>query len=218
VFLTWTAPVDAIPAAFDRIVRSVRRIVFVSSPHKTPHPFFQQPNPVRLVHEQIDRLIEFSGLQWTILRPGIFAANALHWWAPQIRARGVVRWPYLSVATAPTDERDIAAVATRALTEDGHGGDEYVVTGPQSLTQAEQLSIIGQAIGRSIPIEEISAEKARRELLVPIPSPVIIDMLLDAWAAAAGQPAFVTSTLADITGSPARTFSDWANVHAADFL
>src|SRR6266566_3615918 len=60
-------------------------------------------------------LIETSGLEWTFLRPGMFAANALSWWAPQIRVGDVVRWPYLATPTAPIDERDIAAVAVRAL-------------------------------------------------------------------------------------------------------
>src|ERR1017187_7200977 len=51
---------------------------------------------------------ETSGCQWTFLRPGMFAANALWWWASQIRAGDVVRWPYLAAPTAPIDERDIA--------------------------------------------------------------------------------------------------------------
>jgi hypothetical protein len=42
-------------------------------------------------------------------------------------------------------------------------------------------------------------------------------MLLEAWAAAIGQPAFVTSLLADITGTPARTFFEWGTNHAAEF-
>ena len=45
----------------------------------------------------------------------------------------------------------------------------------------------------------------------------VVNMLLDAWAAAIGQPAFVTSTVAEITGAPARTFRDWATDHAAEF-
>src|SRR5262249_58423508 len=92
-----------------------RRIVLLTSPHKTPHPFFQQPNPVQRLHAQLERLIEESGLQWTILRPGMFAANALTWWAPQIRAAAVVRWPYAAAPTAPIHERDIAAVGGRGL-------------------------------------------------------------------------------------------------------
>ena len=47
----------------------------------------------------------------------MFAANALGWWGPQIREGQIVRWPYLAVPTAPIHERDIAAVAVRALCE-----------------------------------------------------------------------------------------------------
>src|ERR1700733_8041800 len=165
VFLVWTAPPAAVVPALERITKHARRIVFVSAPLKTAHPLFQQPNFLRTMFEQIERLIETSGLQWTFVRPGMFAANALRWWAPQIRVGDVVRWPYLAAPTAPIDERDIAAVAVRALFEDGHAGAEYVLTGPESLSQREQLSAIGRAIERSLRIEEISPDEARRELL-----------------------------------------------------
>jgi uncharacterized protein YbjT (DUF2867 family) len=217
VFLVWTAPPAAAAPALERIAKHARRIVFLSAPLKTAHPFFQQPNPARALAAQIERLIETSALQWTFLRPGMFAANALSWWAPQIRAGGaVVRWPHIAAPTAPIHERDIAAVAVRALCEDGHSGAEYVLTGPQSLSQFEQISTIGSVIGRSLRIEEISPDEARCELLALMPA-VIVNMLLDAWAAAIGQPAFVTSTVADLTGAPARTFRDWATDHAAEF-
>ena len=146
----------------------------------------------------------------------MFAGNALLWWAAQIRAGDVVRWPHLAAPTAPIDERDIAAVAVRALCEDGHAGAEYVLTGPQSLSQLEQISTIGSVIGRALRIEEMSPEDARSESIPGIPA-VGVKMLLDAWAAAIGQPAFVTSTFAEITGAPARTFRDWAADHAAQF-
>jgi uncharacterized protein YbjT (DUF2867 family) len=217
VFLVWTAPAAAVAPALERIAKHARRIVFLSAPLKTPHPLFQQPNPLRAIGEQIERFIETSGLQWTFLRPGMFAANALSWWAPQIRAGDVVRWPYLHVPTAPIDPRDIAAIAVRALCEDGHSGAEYVLTGPQSLSQFEQLSTIGRAIGRSLRIEEISPDEARRELLTVGPL-VAVNMLLHAWAAAIGQPAHVTSTVEEITGSPPHTFLEWATDHAAEFL
>ena len=216
VFLVWTAPPAAVVSAVDLIARHARRIVFLSAPIKTPHPLFQQPNPRRVMVEQIERLIETSGVEWTFLRPGMLAANALGWWAPQIRAGGVVRWPYADVPTAPIHERDIAAVAVRTLCENGHAGAGYVLTGPQSLTHAEQISTIGRAIGRSLRIEEVSPGEWRRERL-PIWSATLLDMLLDAWAAAAGHAAFVTSAVAEITGAPAHTFFDWATDHAGEF-
>jgi hypothetical protein len=64
----------------------------------------------------------------------------------------------------------------------------------QSLSQFEQLSTIGRAIGRSLRIEEITPDQARQELLGIMPGPVI-NMLLEVWAAAGVQPAFVTSTV-----------------------
>ncbi|HEY4742602.1 MAG TPA: NAD(P)H-binding protein [Candidatus Acidoferrales bacterium] len=216
VFLVWSAPPAAVVPALERITKHARRIVFLSAPLKTAHPLFQQPNSLRAMFEQIERVVEISGCQWTFLRPGMFAANSLNWWAPQIRVGDVVRWPYLAAPTAPVDERDIAAVAVRALSEGGHAGAEYVLTGPQSLSQFEQLSTIGRVVGRSFRIDEISPDEARRELLTIGPL-VAVDMLLAAWAAAIGQPAHVTSTVEDITGAPARTFLDWAKDNATEF-
>ncbi|HEX4997556.1 MAG TPA: NAD(P)H-binding protein [Terriglobia bacterium] len=216
VFLVWVAPPTAVVPALDRIARRAQRIVLLSAPLKTPHPFFQQPNPGRNMMEQIERQIEASGLEWTFLRPGMLAANALGWWAPQIRAGDVVRWPYAGVSTAPIHEKDVAAVAVRALCENGHAGAEYVLTGPHPLTHAEQVSVIGQAIGRMLRLEEVSPDAWRRENVPNWPTPVV-DMLLDAWAASIGHPAFVTTTVKELTGAPARAFFDWATDHADQF-
>ena len=216
VFLVWTAPPGTVAPVLERIAKRASRIVFLSAPLKTPHPLFQQPNPGRALAEQIERLIETSGIEWTFLRPGMFAANALGWWAPQIRAGDVVRWPHLTAPTAPIDERDIAAIAVRALCDDGHAGAEYVLTGPQSLSQFEQISIIGRATGRSLRIEAMSPDEARREWAHSWP-PSVINMLLDAWAAAIGSPAFVTSTFEEITGAPAMTFHEWPSIMRRSF-
>jgi len=216
VFLVWVAPADTVEPALERIAKHARRIVFLSAPLKTPHPFFQQPNPARTLAEKLERVIEASGLGWTFLRPGMLAANSRLWWASQIRAGDVVRWPYLSVPTSPIDERDIAAVAVRALCDEGHVGAEYVLTGPESLSQLEQIDIIGRVLGRVLRIEEMSPDEARCELL-PIMDLRVVNMLLDAWAAGAGLPALVTSTVGDLTERPARTFREWANDHASEF-
>jgi uncharacterized protein YbjT (DUF2867 family) len=216
VFLVWVAPPATAGAALEQIAKHAQRIVFLSSPIKTPHPFFQQPNPMREVTAQIEHLIESSGLQWTFLRPGIFAANALRWWAPQIRRGDHVRWPYLAAPTAPIHEQDVARVAVRTLCEDGHAGGDYVLTGPQSLSQFEQVSIIGRVIGRTLRIEEMSPEETRREWLPMMPA-FVVNMLLDAWAAAIGQPAFVTSAVEEIAGEPPRTFLEWTTDHIAEF-
>jgi uncharacterized protein YbjT (DUF2867 family) len=216
VFLVWTVPADTAVDALARIAKHARRIVFLTAPLKTQHPFFQQPNSSRVLAEHIERTIESSGLEWTFLRAGMFALNSRHFWGPQIRAGDVVRWPHLEAPTAPIDEHDIAAVAVRALTEDGHAGMEYILTGPQSLSQREQISTIGSVIGRALRIEEIPPEEARRDGLAGMPAPVVIK-LMDAWGAAIGQPAFVTSTVQELTGRPARTFEEWVTANVAVF-
>ena len=216
VFLVWTAPPATAPAVVERLAADARRVVFLSSPHQTPHPFFQQPNPMAVLHADIERLIAAAGLESTIIRPGMFASNVLSWWATAIRTNGVVRWPYGAAETAPVDDRDVTAVAARTLYQDGHAGGDYVLTGPESLSQAGQVSIIGDVIGRRITFEELSPDEFRRETEGSWPRPVV-DMLLDAWGATMGRPAFITSAVTDILGS-ARSFRQWVADHAGAFL
>ncbi len=217
VFLVWMAPLAAAAPAVERIAAHARRIVLLTSPHRTPHPFFQQPNGLRVIHAGVEQLIAASGLRWTFLRPGPFAINSRNWWAPQLQAGDVVRWFYGDAATAPVHERDIAAVAVRALCAEEHDGREHVITGPASLTQREQVQIIGDAIGRPLRFEELSRESAREQMLEMGFPPFAADMLLDAYAAAVGLPALVTSTMLEVTGQPARSFHEWAMDHAGDF-
>lgn len=215
VFLVWTAPPATAPAAIERLATFTRRVVLLSSPHRTPHPFFRQPNPMARLHADIERLIAAAGLESTIIRPGMFASNSVFWWASAIRTDGVVRWPYGAAETAPVDDRDVAAVAARALYEDGHAGGDYVLTGPESLGQAEQVGIIGDVVGRRITFEELSPDEFRSETEGSWPRPAV-DMLLAAWGATMGRPAYVTSTVSDVLGS-VRSFRDWVADHAAAF-
>ena len=119
--------------------------------------------------------------------------------------------------TAPVDDRDVAAVAARALFQDGHAGGDYVLTGPESLSQAEQVRIIGDVLGRRIRFEELSPDEFRRETEGSWPRPVV-DMLVAAWGATMGTPAFITSTVFDILGSPPRSSRRWAADHASAFM
>jgi uncharacterized protein YbjT (DUF2867 family) len=216
VLLVWTAPPATAPAVVQRLATRAQRVVFLSAPHQTPHPFFQQPNPMAKLFAGIEQLIEAAELESTIIRPGVFASNALFWWAPAIRADGVVRWPYAAAETAPVDDRDVAAVIARTLYQDGHVGGDYVLTGPESLSQAEQVSIIGDVLGRPIRFEELSPDEFRREAEGTWPR-TALDMLLAAWDATMGTPAFITTTVGDILGSPPRSFRQWAADHATAF-
>jgi uncharacterized protein YbjT (DUF2867 family) len=220
VFLVWTAAPATAPAVVARLAEHAsphrRRGVYLSAPYRTPHPFFQQPNPLRALHAEVERLLAATGLEVAVLRPGMFASNALHWWAPQIREGDVVHWPHATAETAPIDERDIAAVAARVLLDVRHARGDYVLTGPASLSQAAQVHAIGDAIGRALRFEELSPDAFRRDTAGTWPG-AVADMLLAAWQAALGRPAFVTSAVHEILGAPPRTFHQWATDHAAAF-
>jgi len=187
-------------------------------------------DPISACHEEIARLIEHSGMRWTFLRPSGFATNTLIW-APQIRRGDTVRWPYGAARRSLIDERDIAAVAARVLLDGRHAGERHALTGPQPLSQVEQLEVIGEAIGRRLRYEEISPALARQALLrawgVPRIAASLLppgtlprrmaDGMLAAWARMTTDPEPVTDTVRAITGRPAHTFADWAHEHAAQF-
>jgi uncharacterized protein YbjT (DUF2867 family) len=214
VFLMWAALPKNIGPALNILTR-VRRIVFLSN-MAVRDDLEAQSNEVTTLHARLERLVAASGIEWTFLRPGPFASNARLWWASQVRAGDIVRWPYGTAASSLIHEYDIAAVAVHALCEDKHVGAKYILTGPQSLTHMEQVDILGDAIGRSLRFEEIPPETARQEVMGWMP-PHIADMLLDAWPNLIGEPMIVTTTVADVTGTAPRSFHDWAIEHAAEF-
>lgn len=211
VFLLWPTADDSAPAALDTIAKHARRVVYLSSAG-VRDDLEQQADPINQSHADLERLVEHSGPEWTFLRPTGFATNTLGW-AEQIRADGVVRWPYGEAARSLIHERDIAAVAVRALIEDGHDGARYVLTGPQALTQVEQVHAIGEAIGRTVVWEELP----REELVAAFGDASFADGALDAWAEFVTRPERVTSTVEEVTGRPARSFRRWATDHADDF-
>lgn len=190
------------------IAGQARRIVYLSA-----EPAARKPDAF---WARLERLVEQSAAERTFLRPTGFAKNTLMW-AGQIRADGVVRWPYAAAARSLIHEADIAAVAVRALTADGHAGQTYVLTGPETLTQTEQVHAIGEAIGRPLRFEEISREQARPGLVAAFGDEAFADSALDTWATFVTRPELVTPTVQEITGTPARTLRDWASDHAGDF-
>ena len=90
------------------------------------------------------------------------------------------------------------------------------LTGPESLSQAQQVSIIGDVLGRRITLAELSLDEFRSETEGSWPRPVV-DMLLAAWDATTGKPAFITSCVSEVLGSAPRSFRQWAADHATAF-
>jgi uncharacterized protein YbjT (DUF2867 family) len=196
----------------------VRRIVFQSS-GAVVDGVAEQANPMGAYFAGIEGAIVAAGFEWTFLRLEVASSGSLLWameLAEQIKAGDVVRAPYAEATASPIHESDFAAVAVAALTGDGHTGATYRVTGPESLTHAEQVSQIGEAIGRALRYEELTPEQAREAMLRNQPPPVV-DILLAEWAGLVDRPAPVTDTIARLTGRSGLPFRRWAGDHAADF-
>ena len=94
-----------------------------------------QRSPIDAFHAEVEQWIKPSGLQWTRLRSSGLAKNAFRS-TPQLRAGSVVREPYGAAGSYLIHERDIAAVAARALTSDGPSGATHMLTGPQALSRS----------------------------------------------------------------------------------
>ncbi|MFJ9644665.1 NAD(P)H-binding protein [Streptomyces sp. NPDC004244] len=172
-------------------------------------------NPLAAAHRAVEDVLLASPLRATLLRPGSFATNALGWAGP-LRAGTPVRLPYPGAHTDPVHEADLAEAACAVLTDPALAGRAYTLTGPQSLTFADQLSILGRALGRPVPYEEVTAEQWKAEAGAFIPGPYA-DALLEYWAAGDGVPATLTDHVTRLTGRPARSFEAWVEDHVGDF-
>ncbi|SDM46884.1 NmrA family NAD(P)-binding protein [Allokutzneria albata] len=214
VFLMWPF---LSPEGIEDVVAAVgaRRLVYLSS-YGVDDSVERQGDPIHQLHHDIERAIMASRAEWTMLRAGTFAANALGW-AAQIRASDTVSEAFGSAARAVVHERDLAAVAAKVLTEDGHTGARYVLTGPEPVTHAEQVRIIGEVLGRDVRFQELTPAAARQRMLEHGWPVEFADGLLGAWDGFERQPVRITSTFTELTGTAPRSFRDWVRDHAANF-
>lgn len=205
VFLLWpTMSAEGVEPVVDAIARHAKRVVYLSAFGASGF------------YADIERLVEQTGLDYTFLRAGGFAANTLEWSAA-IRANEVVRLPYAQAARSLVHEYDLAAVAARALTEDGHAGAAYDLTGPEVLTQADQLRVIGDVVGKRVLWQEIPRDVARREMIEQGWPEAFADSGLSHWEHIVTHPEPVTKVVEQVTGAPARTYRQWVEDRADAF-
>ncbi|MEU0202156.1 MULTISPECIES: NAD(P)H-binding protein [unclassified Streptomyces] len=155
-------------------------------------------------------------VSWTVLMPVEFMANALEW-ADGIVAAGEVREPFVDRLSAMVHEADIGAVAAVALTEEGHGGQEYVITGPEVLTVGDKVKTIAAAAGREITLVELTEEEAVAQWRASYLPEDVIGFLLEVYGNTPETGRTVAGTVEKVTGRPARTFAQWAAEHADAF-
>ncbi|MFE5771002.1 NAD(P)H-binding protein [Streptomyces sp. NPDC056485] len=163
-----------------------------------------------------EELVRGSGMDWTLLRPRAFMSNALSW-AGSVRSDGVVRALYGGSVNACVDPRDVAEAAVRALTEEGHGGRAYTLTGPRAISAAEQTAQLAELLGRPLRFEELGPRQARTVLAARHPQDLVEALLAGAERQRAGAKAGVDATVPALLGRPAGTFRGWAADHLSAF-
>nr|MBI3612775.1 SDR family oxidoreductase [Nitrospirota bacterium] len=165
-------------------------------------------------HYESESRLRGLGVAWTILRPGPFASNVINFWG--IKQRGGLFLPTSNGKDTHIDPRDIAAVAVKVLTTPGHEGKIYELTGPELLSYAEVVQKIADVTGK--PLKFVDAPEAawRQEMLSAGFPPPMVDTLLVYFASVKAGRWYVTSTVAELLGRPARSFDEWGRDHVAE--
>ena len=165
-------------------------------------------------HRAIEKHLESSGLAYTFLRPNNFMQNFLGYYPPD--REGTIYLPWGDGACSFIDAADIGRVAAVTLTEPGHANQAYTLTGPRAFTIGEAARVLSSVTGRAITYVDVPEAAARTAMLgLGMPAWMTEAMLELHAIDKAGYAAAVTDDVARLTGTPPRSFEDFARAHAA---
>lgn len=168
-------------------------------------------------HYAKEQILQNAGLAWTMLRPGQFMSNALQW-AGSVKAQGAIYFPGGEGKVAPIDPRDIAAVAVVALTQPGHEGKAYQMTGPELLTVGEQVQTLARVLDKPLQYIDVPPAVADEQMRKRGLPPMLVDALSELTnMLREGRGAYQTNTVEEVTGRPAHTFEEWCREYIAAF-
>jgi uncharacterized protein YbjT (DUF2867 family) len=166
--------------------------------------------------EQAERVVQNSGVDWTILRASWFFQNfsEAHFLEPIVQ--GELALPVGNIAEPFVDAEDIAEIAVEALTQPGHSGQLYELTGPRALTFSEAVEEIAQVTRRDIRFAAVPAEGYRQALEQAELPAQLIDLVLYLFTTVLdGRNTPVADGIQRALGRPARDFTDYVRRTAA---
>lgn len=167
------------------------------------------------IYSAVEAAIRRAGVTFTFVRAGGFAANTLEW-AGQLRTGDVVRVPFPDAARPLVHERDIADVSVRALLDADLAGRAFDVTGDRTLSQREQVAILGTALGRELEVETQPLDEARAVYTASM-GEQFTEAALAHWATLVEHPEEARDGVMQVLGRRPRPFAEWAREHARDF-
>ncbi|MER7768764.1 NAD(P)H-binding protein [Kitasatospora sp. NPDC096140] len=201
-------PADIIALA---AARGVRRIVLLSSQGVATRPL----GPSRVAMRAVEDALRDSGPDWTVLRPGGFASNALAW-AESVRTQGTVAAPFGDVGVPVIDPADIAAVAAASLLDERHTGGVYELTGPKVITPRQQAEAIAAALGSPVRFHELTRGEAKAMMTRHVPAE-LADDTLDIISAPNPAELRISPDAERVLGRAPRPFDDWVARNIAAF-
>jgi uncharacterized protein YbjT (DUF2867 family) len=166
--------------------------------------------------QRAEEVVKASGIEWTIVRAAWFAQNFSENYLRDPILDGEVVLPVGDVGEPFIDADDIADVAVAALTEDGHAGQLYEVTGPRLLTFAESVAEIAAASGREIRYVQVTPEEYEAAMVamnVPAEFVWLLNYLFT--TVLDGRNAHLSDGVQRALGRPPRDFGDYALAAAA---
>ncbi|WP_328647033.1 NAD(P)H-binding protein [Amycolatopsis sp. NBC_00348] len=163
----------------------------------------------------VEAAVEQAGFARTFLRPGSFMNNTLDW-AGMVRGSEVAM-AYGDSTQTPIDLGDIAAVAARVLTTDGHVGATYVLSGPEAISLRRQVATLEAVLGREVRFRELTpGEQRARWLGFGVPEEVA-DWLLTGFEATTRTPEVPTGVVEELLGRPGTTYAEWVAARREHF-
>ncbi len=168
-------------------------------------------------HAETDGMLKASGLPYNIIRPHFFMQNTMMA-AQTVAAEGVVYTAMKNGKLGMIDVRDIADVAVKVLTEDGHEGKTYTLTGPASISFHDVATALSKALGKQVTYVNVPLDAARKELISMGLPEWVADALSETFTAfSEGYGDFTTADVEQVTGHPARSYETFARDFAHVF-
>jgi uncharacterized protein YbjT (DUF2867 family) len=161
-------------------------------------------------HGESDRDLEQSGLDYTILRPNMFMQNVPESTIPSIDGDGRFYVDAGQARISMVDTRDVAAAASVILTESGHEGAKYDLTGPEALSYSDVAAKLSGSLGREVSYVEVPDDAARSAMLGFGMDAWLVDALVGLFAeyrrsGTDGYASVVTDSIERLSGKPPRS-------------
>jgi uncharacterized protein YbjT (DUF2867 family) len=160
------------------------------------------------VHGLHERLLASLGVDWTLLRPTRFMNYVPFVW-PSVLNQGLLLEPGGTGPMTFIDPDDIAAVAVKALTEDGHEGRAYELTSEETYTAAELAGLLSRVLGRDLKIFEGDVEALRQALIASGAPGEYAPIMAVYYGKVAAGFYKATDTVCAVLGRPPRAYADW---------